>query len=350
MMRITRESGEKHLIRRNPVRITNFIILASFILSNSCGHVTSPFGESSTSGTWEIVREKQDDIYYTSIYFTDAKNGWIVGFDGTIQYTSDGGDTWAAQQSGVSSDLWDIDFINGQTGWICGAENTILKTANAGMTWTRIPPTNAEGWLFTDMELVTADVGWILSNRGEILRTTDGGLSWHLQRYATNEAGFGLFVIDENILYVFHGFHLYRSFDKGEIWDSLTMTLPDNFAATTVFFVDRNKGWANTFDPSLPMFGQLPVLITNDGGRTWSIVESLDDGSFNSIYFINENVGWVVESRNVYKTIDGGDKWNIESILDSTQYGIKDLMFVDERHGWLLTNRGEVQRYLGDVE
>ena len=36
----------------------------------------------------------------TSVYFVDAKQGWVVGHDGVVLHTADGGDSWQLQLDG----------------------------------------------------------------------------------------------------------------------------------------------------------------------------------------------------------------------------------------------------------
>lgn len=62
-----------------------------------------------------------------AIESSDGKNGWAVGYSGTIQKTSHGGKSWTIQKSGVSSNLSDNSFVDKNTGWICGALYTILS-------------------------------------------------------------------------------------------------------------------------------------------------------------------------------------------------------------------------------
>ena len=37
---------------------------------------------------------------FRSVFFSDPMNGWVVGTHGTIEHTTDGGNTWTLQSSG----------------------------------------------------------------------------------------------------------------------------------------------------------------------------------------------------------------------------------------------------------
>ena len=45
----------------------------------------------------EITRIADWQTHFTDIYFADAKHGWIVGHQGWILHTADGGVSWEKQ-------------------------------------------------------------------------------------------------------------------------------------------------------------------------------------------------------------------------------------------------------------
>ncbi|NBQ68390.1 MAG: hypothetical protein EBU46_05970 [Nitrosomonadaceae bacterium] len=61
---------------------------------------------------------------------------WIVGNNGLILYSSDGGNSWQQQNSPANVSLTSVTFhSDGQRGWAVGDEGTILATADGGNTW-----------------------------------------------------------------------------------------------------------------------------------------------------------------------------------------------------------------------
>jgi photosystem II stability/assembly factor-like uncharacterized protein len=68
----------------------------------------------------------------------------------------------------------------------------------------------------------------------------------------------------------------------------------------SMFFLDENLGW---------MVGDKFVWSSADGGRTWIKLSQLDDAV--RVYFANQDHGWAVgEQKSVYETTDGGKTWN----------------------------------------
>ena len=119
-----------------------FLLSLSFIIS--CDNSTNPEEE---QNSWLLQREKQDDVTYYAIFFADNQNGWIIGNNGTIKNSKDGGNTWQPQQSNTSANLWDVSFVNKLNGWICG-DKLILKTIDGGNSWTDISPSTQDDKIY----------------------------------------------------------------------------------------------------------------------------------------------------------------------------------------------------------
>jgi photosystem II stability/assembly factor-like uncharacterized protein len=70
------------------------------------------------------------------VSFTDANTGTVVGWNGTILHTTDGGTTWTPQSSGTTNRLYGVYFTDANTGTVVGSFGEILRTTNGGTTWT----------------------------------------------------------------------------------------------------------------------------------------------------------------------------------------------------------------------
>ncbi len=96
---------------------------------------------STTDGgdTWQYTLDFFFSYPY-GLWFSDSKNGWVAGgaLAGTrIARTSDGGLTWDVQPHGLgtqSISLNSVYMFDSQEGWIVGEDGTILKTMNGGVT------------------------------------------------------------------------------------------------------------------------------------------------------------------------------------------------------------------------
>jgi len=122
-----------------------------------------------------------------AIDFVDEKNGWIVGDYGTILRTTDGGQNWEKQKSGIPSLLllsgtfpllMDVKFIDPLKGWAVGESGTILHTSDGGNTW-KIQESGIS-YLLNGVTFTDGLNGWVIGY-GTILHATDGGKHWEVQ-------------------------------------------------------------------------------------------------------------------------------------------------------------------------
>jgi hypothetical protein len=73
------------------------------------------------------------------------------------------------------------------------------------------------------------------------------------------------------------------------------------------------------------------AILTGDGGRTWNTVETQEEGS--SLFFVNEDTGWMVTGQGLWKTTDSGRGWTKLPPRAATE-GLLRVYFLDERRGW----------------
>jgi photosystem II stability/assembly factor-like uncharacterized protein len=166
------------------------------------------------------------------VHFIDANTGWMVGDFGKIYHSTDGGVTWKEQQNsllgqaGIDDALnlptfFGVSFANATEGVVVGLEGKVGKTTNGGEQWTFTADElslfspdplyaplllgDSKGWVVgaagrvlqlrngewkpasLGMPIVTwlravdffdDNHGWIVGGYGTILHTTDGGKSW----------------------------------------------------------------------------------------------------------------------------------------------------------------------------
>jgi len=84
-------------------------------------------------------------------------------------------------------------------------------------------------------------------------------------------------------------------------WVQQTSGTTENL--NSVFFVNENVGWA---------VGENGVIIyTSDGGVNWLPQTSNTTHNFYSVKFMDEEIGWALGDGDVLKTTNGGENWNL---------------------------------------
>jgi photosystem II stability/assembly factor-like uncharacterized protein len=145
--------------------------------------------------SWEIQRPYNKDETLFSIACLSPERAWVVGTDGLILQTKDGGKTWSQQDSGTKLNLVRVRFF-GSDGWITGGmagKGILLRTRNGGESWETAP-------LETSVPLLDIYVsglqGWIVGAEGTILQSNDGGQAWQQQKSPTDNDLTSLFFLN----------------------------------------------------------------------------------------------------------------------------------------------------------
>ena len=132
----------------------------------------------------------RNDASLADVFFSDRMNGWAVGDRGVIWHTTDGGTTWAQQNSNVACRLNSVFFIDRDRGWIVGGESrpyaratlgVILRTENGGASWVAVPSLMLP--LLTRVKFFDENVGVAIgyaapSQPSGVFVTRDGGQTW----------------------------------------------------------------------------------------------------------------------------------------------------------------------------
>ncbi len=171
----------------------------------------------------------------------DSIHGWVAGYNGAILNSTDGGQNWYSQTSGVTDLIQDIFFLNQYNGWAVGDYGKVLKTTDGGLTWllrTDLSTKDLYKVLFTDI-----NIGWIFGESGSCFRTSDGGFNWILQKkvfsgYYLNAA----FVNSEN------GWVVGSSSTIIKINDNLVTNLMEPFPEVLNYFL-LSENYPNPFNP-----------------------------------------------------------------------------------------------------
>lgn len=125
--------------------------------------------------TW-IARNGGGDIRWYDIEFTDDRVALVVGTEGSIARSTDGGETWASLSPVTTADLHQVVANTGITErWLAVGDGTILLARATDVAALELPPgVGALRGLATDLEGRFLAVGL----GGQVLRSDDGGLGW----------------------------------------------------------------------------------------------------------------------------------------------------------------------------
>jgi|GEM_PF-2864647 len=172
-----------------------------------------------------------------------------------------------------------------KNGWIEGTvpEYGVYITQNGGKDWLDVTPEGIRNGTFYSLNSTTAFIVSNLNIEKKIYRTTDQGVTWES--------------------------HVIPNSKSDPIY--------------SVSFVNSNTGWITGQLHSEGSNSIIEILMTTDGGVTWSPMQSvpkLKDGYKNGATLSAPELGWVTASVSggplIYHTIDNGENWEQSRLSD----------------------------------
>lgn len=301
------------------------------------------------------------------IFFIDEQTGFIATDDGKLLKTSNGGDTWQIKIA-ANWEITSVTFANESKGIATSKAGKYYLTNDGGNSWTgKTSPMGTHLWNATysgDNHCFVAGQG------GDFMRSSDGGNSWEYFNCGTsldhmsfrdNLTGYAL----SSSEYLFIGSRfLYKTINGGSTWVPLGL---NNLSAVclkgndTIFAVgtagrllmtandgttytnyNASSSYDNFSDIHFPsantgyITGYLGDIVkTVDAGENWELLPHGPFQYLNSVYFTDNNRGFVTADSSVYLTIDGGLNWN-KIFSSPLSMHMTDVFFVDKYTGFVI--------------
>lgn len=262
----------------------------------------------------------------TNLVFIDSVHSYAMT-SRSIYKTSDKWKTWdllpltTGVQYASQSNFEQFHFSSPDTGFVTTSfPPRIHHTDDGGKTWDTASITPGDlDWIsnlqFTDretgfMSIVTSSGG----GKGYMVKTENGGSTWNTVASATDVNIFKhIKYLNKDTAYANSYYQLYRTTDGGKTWTIVFTT--DYFYELTDFdFTSTHRGFVAD--------GNGDIVITNDGGITWSGIRLSDftnivNGEIRAIKFFNPQIGYITTQEGVgpanygdtYQTIDSGRTW-----------------------------------------
>ena len=289
--------------------VTSSLYAVDFPGDSNVGYVVGSGGvilkTSDAGNSWTKLKSRSR-AGLRGVDFVDEFVGYAAGLDGTILKTSDGGDTWTELDSGVTQNLYTVNFpVDANIGYVGGDSRTLLKTTDGGQTWT--PQSGIDGYVRDIVFPQSAQTGFassIYGTLGYIYKTTDGGQNWTRVLWLEDASLYSMsFPVDDQVGYVanhddYYQAGVWKTVDGGSSWSRVTGGVTAVPYAVD-FPVDSQTGFAVGYSGA--------IMQTRDGGASWSEGNIGINTLLQDVYFIDDTTGYAVGSDGVIaKTDDGG--------------------------------------------
>jgi photosystem II stability/assembly factor-like uncharacterized protein len=291
---------------------------------------------------------------------------WASGSNGTYLRTNDGGATWLAVKvpGAESLDFRAVRAIDERTVFLMsigsGEKSRIYKTTDAGEHWTlQFTEPDANGFLdaiaFWDAAYGIV-LGDALGGSAEVRTTDDGGVHWTRRQTPPALDKEGSFAASNSCLIV-RGKHdawyvtggagagrVFHSKDNGRHWSVAPTPIRNDGAAAGIFsiaFADARRGIAVGGDYSKDKENAGNIVVTSDGGRTWTAPGARPAGFRSAVVYLADRKTWMVTGTSGSDiSTDGGATWKL---FDNGSYNA--MSFVSGVAGWAVGGRGRVAKF-----
>jgi len=272
----------------------------------------------------------------------DSLNYVVVGDDGKIISSSDGGETWKWLECGLRNIFYSVDFLNLERGAVVGSDGAFALTTDAGKSW---KTGTIDSTTFYAVKMLDENTIFASGKNTCIYKTSDFGDSWKKVYYGdTNTLNNCYFFKDSiyntdatyyNSNYKFInssigfavgvGPHILKTTDKGENWEKVFED-SDSTLLTAIDFDDEENGIVvggklGLYEES-KYFGFKPFAVyTSDQGITWKKFEIPIDIGFNGVKYFGKNHIYLVGGSGwSCVTKDKGYSWSKYKYIDYKYY------------------------------
>jgi len=256
---------------------------------------------------------------------------------------------WVQLSSGTSNNLHSVFFIDSNTGFVVGDNGTILKTTNGGANWVTIYTTNSSASLYS-VYFLNSDTGYAVGNM-IILKTTNGGTNWISQNPQGNSNElYSVFFTNDTTGYAVGGYGTYiKTTNGGSNWSVETFQTSGIWPYTelySVYFPTKNTGYIVGYYAISMSSGGAYFAKTTDGGTNWVslLPNNLPSQThLYSVYFTDSITGYAVSDGGIIiKTTNGGTNWIIQYPFIPPYNNLNCVFFPDSNTGYAVGNAGTI--------
>ncbi len=292
-------------------------------------------------------------LILTKCIFTDSLYGWAAGDSGMVINTTNNGNSWNIQNSGITATQIDnIFFLNRRLGWAVSNDYSslgsfFLKTTNGGINWTNSRFTDTTLYLFTVFFTDSLN-GYVGDFTGHIVKTTNGGSTW-------NRCS-----IDSSVCYTFpvRGFNflnsltgyavggqmdivgvIWKTTNSGLNWHSYCLApepLHDiKFIGSTIIATGGDFEYGSN------------IVRSDDGGSSWHFYSTNCFGIGENLAFRTPTEVWIPLgfSQRWALNIFGGDSSHWVCIPAPDSSAVYTAQFTSPTNGWAFGTYGGIFKY-----
>lgn len=264
------------------------------------------------------------------IQFANSLNGFVVGEQGTVLKTSDGGASWQEIFVGSALPLKSVSIPSIDNIFVAGDNGFIYKSSDTGVTWTRIDIgiiQNINGFRFR-----SATDGWIFGENGLLSHTTDGGINWTptIIDSLLNIAGVATYPDAVNKLTIYFEDATYlTTTNQGATWQYGSLGTTRKIRSV---IVKESSDW---------IVGDSGLVISRLMSDLYNNISIPTSVSVNDLFVKNPTTLYAAcDGGKIFYTTNSGGDWYSQYTADS--HDLFGLEFISDTLGFAVGNSGTI--------
>lgn len=304
-------------------------------------------GSPAAGADW-VKQSTNSFAWYRDIEFVTKERGWIVGTDGVMLTTDDGGRSWQPRQRTTTDTILQVHFTDESTGWLLCQRNVyargrdplsyLQKTTNGGRTWEKIEFQDAGRERVTRLLFGANERAMGFGEGGYTYQLQDDGVTWKRFSLAIHFLLLDGAYDGDNIgAVVGAGGTVMFTEDGGLTWGSATLIGDTDAKLNAIAFSGATKarGWA--------VGNGGKIFRSNAGAKLWRQQPQITSANLHDVHFTNASNGWIVGDEGlILRTRDGGNTWTQAS--SGTTHKLEKIVFHDGR-GFAIGHGGTILVY-----
>jgi photosystem II stability/assembly factor-like uncharacterized protein len=293
----------------------------------------SSFRDSEAAWTEQSVNSPE---HLAVVHAVTAEIVWVVGDQGRVVVTTDGGLNWIPRSVPGAANLRGLFAFGEQTSVVSDQLGRFWRTTDGGVQWVQVH--GGTGSSINGIHFFDDQNGWAMGDpvkgRYVILLSSDGGSSWIASPDAPPATGFGTvrsydWIGTQVGVFSTRGWVIWRTTNAGAQWDSVGM---DIHFMGGVELSNLGVGLAAGHSSGGPLLRR-----STDSGATWipSVHPSEATPLRNFDWIEGTSEVWGVTSQTgLFQSTNEGIDWERHTLAPAVEFVAMDIDFLDRDTGW----------------
>jgi photosystem II stability/assembly factor-like uncharacterized protein len=279
---------------------------------------------------WQVLNPASipGSPYLSDVFFTDDNTSWISSSNNANIYkTDDGATSFLTQTTSLGTSTEAIYMIDADNGFCGGGSGFVYNTINGGINWDFLGTMSST---LTDMDFVNANQGYACGDGGDVFSITPEEVENMNSGQPTFFSGISSPSVD-NVWVCGGGALMYYNGTQFDFQSAPAGSY------NSIYFINNEIGWV-VGDSGL-------IGHTENGGESWSQQTNPSSNALYDVFFLDTEVGWAVGFNGIIlHTTNGGDTWVVEGAGLTTSF-LRGVHFTSPTNGYVVGNDKTLLKY-----